>query len=280
MKDAAYAGLDAGITYLGGKALEAIPATYKFLRQPNLVRGIAHDVANKYVGPRLADAILPEPPAPLDLTAKGPRTPIRESPNFNATEYNAGRRGPEPEPVAKVPGKSRIFQAEAPTMAPSIPRAGSPTPAQDFATRVPPPEAKAPQPFSGVTAPTRQAVIPKTGAPTPLQNFTARLPEPAPLGGAAPELTIPGQKAAAEPKFTGTEGTAARWTNEKVLSEAAQGNRVAISQVARRGLEPPPNMRYVAGDPDLERAEYSPREVTRFAPDGTPIRQTNQRARP
>lgn len=77
---------------------------------------------------------------------------------------------------------------------------------------------------------------------------------------------------AGEPRFTGSEGRAATWTNERVLSEAARGNRVAIEQANRRGLELPPNARYVMGDPDLPRAVYNPKETTIFSPEGTPIR--------
>lgn len=75
-----------------------------------------------------------------------------------------------------------------------------------------------------------------------------------------------------EPRFTGNEGRAATWTNEAVMRLASQGNREAISQAVRRGLELPPGARYVMGDPDFSRAIYNPREVTQFTPEGQPIR--------
>lgn len=72
--------------------------------------------------------------------------------------------------------------------------------------------------------------------------------------------------------MTGSEGRAATWTNEAVQRLASQGNREAISQSIRRGMELPPGARYVMGDPDFSRAVYNPREVTQFTPEGTPIR--------
>ena len=75
-----------------------------------------------------------------------------------------------------------------------------------------------------------------------------------------------------EPRMTGSEGRAATWTNETVQKLASQGNREAIQQSIRRGIELPPNARYVMGSPDFERTIYNPRESTRFDPEGRPIR--------
>lgn len=75
-----------------------------------------------------------------------------------------------------------------------------------------------------------------------------------------------------EPNFTGNEGRPATWTNEAVRQFAAKGNRDAISQAVRRGLGLQENERYVMGDPDYPRAVLNPREVTKFTPEGTPIR--------
>lgn len=71
----------------------------------------------------------------------------------------------------------------------------------------------------------------------------------------------------------GNEGRPATWTNERVMQLARQGNREAIVQATRRGMELPPNARYVMGDEDFTRGSYNPREVTTFTPEGTPIRQ-------
>ena len=77
---------------------------------------------------------------------------------------------------------------------------------------------------------------------------------------------------AADPRNTGSEGRPATWTNERVLALAAKGNRDAIAQAARRQLPMPENARYVMGDVDVPRVVLNPREVTRFTPEGTPIR--------
>jgi hypothetical protein len=71
---------------------------------------------------------------------------------------------------------------------------------------------------------------------------------------------------------SGSEGTAARWTNERVRELAAQGNRTAIEQMTLRGMQLPPNARYVMGDANYPRAVLNPRETTAFSPEGTPIR--------
>jgi hypothetical protein len=84
---------------------------------------------------------------------------------------------------------------------------------------------------------------------------------------------------ATDPVYSGSEGRAATWTNEDVMRLAAQGNRDAIAQATRRGLQLPPNARYVMGDQDYPRAVYNPRETTTFEPEGTPIRnKANPRA--
>jgi hypothetical protein len=75
------------------------------------------------------------------------------------------------------------------------------------------------------------------------------------------------------PRFTGSEGRPATWTNERVTELAKQGNREAIQQMVRRGMELPANARYVAGDAAFSSGVYNHRDVTTFAPDGTPIRQ-------
>ncbi|HET8924853.1 MAG TPA: hypothetical protein VFN26_17875 [Candidatus Acidoferrum sp.] len=61
-----------------------------------------------------------------------------------------------------------------------------------------------------------------------------------------------------EPRFAGSEGRAATWTNEDVMRLARQGNREAIQQAVRRGMELPPGARYVMGDPDPRRPGLLP----------------------
>lgn len=74
------------------------------------------------------------------------------------------------------------------------------------------------------------------------------------------------------PRVSDSEGRPATWTNERVLQLARQGNRDAIAQAVRRGMELPENTRYVMGDAAYPRAVYNPKEVTIFTPEGTPIR--------
>jgi hypothetical protein len=90
-----------------------------------------------------------------------------------------------------------------------------------------------------------------------------------PFGGKEEGIVAPN---AGGPVFSGNEGRPATWTNDRVIELAKTGNREAIAQAARRGMRLPENVRYVAGDPDFPRVVYNPREVTREAPGGTPIR--------
>jgi hypothetical protein len=77
----------------------------------------------------------------------------------------------------------------------------------------------------------------------------------------------------AAPAAAASEGRPATWTNVRVQELAGQGNRDAIQQAVLRGMKLPENARYVAGDANFSGVSSNPREVTRFAPDGTPIRQ-------
>jgi hypothetical protein len=77
---------------------------------------------------------------------------------------------------------------------------------------------------------------------------------------------------AREPGRVGNEGSAARFTNQSAYDKAKQGSREAIMTLGRRGIEPPPNSRYIMGDVDTDRVVYNPREVTKFGPTGEPIR--------
>ena len=75
----------------------------------------------------------------------------------------------------------------------------------------------------------------------------------------------------------GNEGSAARWTNERAYELAKKGDREAIMTLTRRGIELPPNVRYVTGDPTFGRVTYNPRDVTRFEPQPANIRQGGKR---
>ena len=142
-------------------------------------------------------------------------------------------------------------------------------------------------PLRGMTSTAGQG----PGSPTPLGSplippIGPVGPAPTRIGGKVevPGITAPiGPTAKAAPTKiisptegeavrTGNEGRPATWTNEYILQEAAKGNREAIRQGVLRGLTLPENVRYVMGDPDTARAVLNPREVTRFTPEGEPIR--------
>lgn len=122
-------------------------------------------------------------------------------------------------------------------------------------------------PFPGATAsstPVGAAELPPPAAQTPFPVVQE--------AGAAPSAPRIVPPSVGEPRFTGSEGRAATWDKAAVMRLASQGNREAISQAVRRGLELPPGARYVMGDPDFSRAVYNPRTVTQFTPEGEPIR--------
>lgn len=101
------------------------------------------------------------------------------------------------------------------------------------------------------------------------EGRASRIPTRMPRQLEVPQIAMPSE---GEPRMTGSEGRPATWTNEDVLRLAQQGNREAIQQLTRRGIELPPNARYIMGDQDYPRGVYNPRETTKFAPSGTPIR--------
>lgn len=87
-----------------------------------------------------------------------------------------------------------------------------------------------------------------------------------------PQIVKPSNSGPAQ-RRVGSEGRPATWTNDRVLQLASKGDREAIGQAIRRGLELPENARYVMGDADFDAGSYNPRDVTTFSPEGTPIRQ-------
>ena len=164
---------------------------------------------------------------------------------------------PEPEvfPVAKAPGPYR---------GPS----SVPKPIDPMAPKLPASVAEGPAyPSPKQWEVSRQAPIDQTLASHPTLGPTA----PAPTEAAGPSLFESGA-GVREPARVGNEGSAARWTNERAYELARQGNREALMTLERRGIQPPPNTRYVMGSPDFGRVTYNPREVTTFEPSGEPIR--------
>lgn len=186
-------------------------------------------------------------------------------------ERSAGPTGPYSKLQSRLPTALRgdPFSPTPPEVAPELGSPENPGWMSKIPTRMPKPiSTPAPSPFAGATpsnVPTGNAELPPTtGAQTPF-----------PVVGKASTVTNTPKivsATAGEPGFSGSEGRAATWTNEAVQRLAQQGNREAISQAIRRGMELPPGARYIMGDPDFSRAVYNPREVTQFTPEGTPIR--------
>lgn len=119
-------------------------------------------------------------------------------------------------------------------------------------------------------------VAPELGSPenpglfSKIPTGVSSMPKPVAGSSAAPTIIRP--STTGEPLFSGSEGRAATWTNQDVMRLAGQGNREAIQQAVRRGMQLPANARYVMGDPDISRSIYNPRESTTFTPEGVPIR--------
>ena len=74
-----------------------------------------------------------------------------------------------------------------------------------------------------------------------------------------------------ETSTRGNEGTPARWTNERVYELARQGNKDAVMELRQRGLEPPPNTRYVSGDVNFEKTRTGPLARTTLETEPTTI---------
>jgi hypothetical protein len=144
-----------------------------------------------------------------------------------------------------------------------------------------PPE---PAPFSKVSTssgPYRGPSSVQSPFEVPASSSIRLKPRIAP-GPSIPEGGLPGEStgpslfesgAGPDAKRVGNEGSAARWTNERAQELAGKGNRQAIMTLGRRGIEAPPNTRYVMGDQDFDRVTYNPKEVTHFSPTGEPIRE-------
>lgn len=191
-------------------------------------------VAGYLAGPTIADAVLPERAA---------------VPDFRGGAYNefAGESG-KAVPIRQSPffnpeeyqaGRRAAFAKQEP---PTYPGASLPS-ADEFYER-------------------RGADLMRRGIQEDRLARTAAAAEP--KGIVSPGLP--------EPRVSGSEGRPATWTNERVLQLARQGNREAIAQAVRRGMELPENTRYVMGDPDYPRAVYNPKEATRSTPEDMPIR--------
>jgi len=205
------------------------------------------------------------------------------------------RFGPEAKPSTPVP----FAGVTAPEPQAGIPRVANQIPSVRFGPEPPAPPKPTPGTFS-VTRPEPQAGIPRVANVVPSVAF-GEPATPTPEIG-SPEnpgwnVRLPGRmpkvqeetqnlqriitpsepglstgEGSAKPRV-GSEGRPATWTNERVLQLAAKGDREAIAQAVRRGMKLPENARYVAGDASYPSGSYNPRDVTKFTPEGRPIRQ-------
>jgi hypothetical protein len=161
---------------------------------------------------------------------------------------------------------------------------GSPTnpgPFAELPPRVPKPTETPTNPFGGMTSsatPIGTAEVPKVNPEVkPMAPPIVRTRAELAAAAKPKELIKPGVETG--PKIE-SEGRPATWSDDAVLTLASKGNRAAIAQVGVRGLAEKfagdprlTNIRYVMGDVDYRNLITSPREVTRFTPEGQPIRQ-------
>lgn len=176
-------------------------------------------------------------------------------------ERSAGPTGPYSRLPSRLPTALRgdPFSPDAPAVEPELGSPENPGWMSKIPTRMP--MQKSPPPELG-----------SPENPGWMSPISKRMPKPAAPGSSLIVSPTESSPRIGEPSFGGSEGRAATWTNQDVMRLAQQGNREAIQQAVRRGMELPPGARYVMGDPDFSRTVYNPRESTTFTPEGTPIR--------
>jgi hypothetical protein len=146
--------------------------------------------------------------------------------------------------------------------------------ARDQAAREAVPVSKSSGPYRGPSSVRLSGDVPansSTRLPPSIAPGPAVPPGGLPSEATGPTLFEPGTSTR-EPGRVGNEGSAARFPNKNAYELAKKGSREAIMTLGRRGIEPPPNSRYIMGDVDTDRVVYNPREVTRFEPSGEAIR--------
>lgn len=207
------------------------------------VGGEPGGIAGALGGRALMDAIVPK--RPFDIPTKGPLgASLPDTGEFYANKAaDLVKRGREQNVLDRAAANPRNAPFEAPTDKPlgaSLPDTG------EFYEH-------------------RGADLMKRGAQQSILDRAESAKKPGIVEAGAPVET--------GPEIEG-EGRPATWTNERVMELARTGNRAAITQAGVRGLQLPPNARYVMGDLDYRNAITSPREVTKFTPEGQPIRQS------
>jgi hypothetical protein len=252
------------------------------------------EIAGVFAGPSVADALVPNRPgavtvaerraaaaaekaaAKADAAARQP-VPLRNSPYYAENQAKAAATAKaetearQPVPVTQSPyyAQNQAKLAEQSAAAKAATKA-------DAEAREAVPITQSPyyaenQAKAKADAAAREPV-PVTQSPYWTQNKAKAAAE---AKAAKPMITVPGETSG--PRSVGSEGRPATWTNERVMQLAREGNREAIQQAVRRGMELPPNARYVAGDADFSSGAYNPRSVTVFSPDGTPIKSSGRR---
>ena len=193
----------AGSAALGEDVTEAVGKT------PGGARGIVRDVANKYMGKTLADAIMPEP---VDLPSEGTGAPLPAAPTQDELLAQAVKEGRATKLPSRIP-KSKNAPTIDPDTAATISKPGggptlSRTPAWKTATaNMPPP------PDIAAAAPTAAAPA-VTPAATPVATVAAP---------AAPAPTS--LDAAIEARTAARAANAAKVAESSKLDEAIAANR-------------------------------------------------------
>jgi hypothetical protein len=227
------------------------------------------DIAGVFAGPSVADALVPNRPGAVTVAERRAAAATEKA----AAKADAAAR--QPVPLRNSPYYAEN-QAKAAAAAKAETEAREPVPVTQspyYAQN----QAKLAEQAASEKAATKADVaarepVPVTQSPYWTQNKAKAAAE---AKAAKPMITVPGETTG--PRSVGSEGRPATWTNERVMQLAREGNREAIQQAVRRGMELPPNARYVAGDADFSSGAYNPRSVTVFSPDGTPIKSTGRR---
>ena len=214
------------------------------------------------LGPSIADMVIPNRPFDIPTKGEGPGGPLPlPEEAYQQRAEDLTRRGKEQEALDRAAARPVKIAPMSPVTLPPELRGTSTLSAGGGGTEALPAAPTTPaQPIPVVRSRAEIAAAAKPKAPTIIT--------PEPTEGAPAQPTIE------------SEGRPATWDDNSVLDLAAKGNRAAISQVGVRQLAKKfagdprlENIRYVMGDIDYRNLITSPREVTRFTPEGQPIRQ-------
>ena len=258
-------GVSSTVKGVGDLASRAVREPGRYTADPSVppTRGALKPWAKIGVGPANISKFADLAPAREPVVQ-----PISHSPNYALIRAGALRAG---KPLAEaVPAP--VGTLTSPESVSALPQAALPGIAKGVTSSTGSMTSTGAVPQIQIGKPPSEPIDPVAAAIK--QGIAAKLPTRMPAQKAAAIAKGVGDISprASEPTTSGSEGRAATWTNKKVWEEAGKGNRDAISQAIRRGLGLPDNARYVMGEEDLPRAVLNPREVTKFSPEGIPIR--------